>query len=261
MGKSALALAAQEGDVERVKALLARSEILLDEAFDDVFYELADVDKILRCFGEEDGYSPLMFAAKHGHKHIVELLIRAGANSYMTNYEDKTAYDFAIEQNHADIALDLYRAPQTQAEEIFWKLMRARLEEVDDILAWQRSAGLEKSLVVNHLLCTQRPDRYQALLLKCALQVDQQGEPSNALSCYMMTAHDSIIFNEDTDTIDLIRAHLKDFEDDIRLKEYPRMQTISFQGCPSLFSYGYKYGPQEDEEDDLSWSNKKCLFG
>jgi ankyrin repeat protein len=59
-----------------------------------------------------DGSSPLLAAAMRGHKEVAELLIAKGADvnakSESVIGEDKTALDWAVDQDHTGIA-DLLR--------------------------------------------------------------------------------------------------------------------------------------------------------
>ena len=52
--------------------------------------------------------TPLLKAAREGHKAISELLINNGADLNAKNVEGKTPLDYAIENNHTNIA-DLLR--------------------------------------------------------------------------------------------------------------------------------------------------------
>ena len=67
----------------------------------------ADIDAKIN-----DGSSPLLAAAMKGHKEVAELLIAKGANvntkSESASGEDKTALDWAVDQDHTGIA-DLLR--------------------------------------------------------------------------------------------------------------------------------------------------------
>ena len=53
---------------------------------------------------DEDGWTPMLFAAAKGHKETVELLIAKGAKVNTKDYFDKTPLDRAEEVNEADSA-------------------------------------------------------------------------------------------------------------------------------------------------------------
>ena len=46
---------------------------------------------------KEDGWTPLMVAAYKGHVDLVRFLLKNGANPRLRSFEDKTAYDWALE--------------------------------------------------------------------------------------------------------------------------------------------------------------------
>jgi ankyrin repeat protein len=49
-------------------------------------------------------FTPLMFAARHNRKDVVELLLAKNADRALRNFQDKTAADLAREEGHVDLA-------------------------------------------------------------------------------------------------------------------------------------------------------------
>ena len=76
------------------------------------------------------GITPLHEAAFHGHKEIVELLINKGADVNAKNVDGKTPLDYAIENNHTNIA-DLLRKHEGKTGK--------ELEAKKRHIGWQRS--------------------------------------------------------------------------------------------------------------------------
>ena len=58
-----------------------------------------------------NGWTPLMFACRHGHDDIVDLLLRAGASANQRAYDGATALYIAAQNGHAAAATRLLRAP------------------------------------------------------------------------------------------------------------------------------------------------------
>ena len=53
---------------------------------------------------EEQGFTPLMLAARRGSRECVELLLAAGADPAITNVQGKTALDIALVNKRAAVA-------------------------------------------------------------------------------------------------------------------------------------------------------------
>ncbi|MFO7822034.1 MAG: ankyrin repeat domain-containing protein [Lentisphaeria bacterium] len=60
----------------------------------------ADVNALDR--GE--GWTPLMFAAAEGQKEVVEILLEAGADKTVVDEDGDTAYSFAVQRQHTEVA-------------------------------------------------------------------------------------------------------------------------------------------------------------
>ena len=54
-----------------------------------------------------DGSTPLMLAAKYGHGEIVKILLESGADALLTNFYDKSALDFATDNNYGEICRNI----------------------------------------------------------------------------------------------------------------------------------------------------------
>ncbi len=86
-----LAGAAADGDVTRVRSLLARGASPNAE-------------------GPDGSFTALIAAAENGHAEIVRLLLDRGADINRRDFEGKTALDRAREAGHAEIVQILERA-------------------------------------------------------------------------------------------------------------------------------------------------------
>ena len=58
----------------------------------------------IRAKPSHKGKTPLHVAAQHGHFPVVKYLIAEGADTMMRSYENKTAYDYAIENQHFSLS-------------------------------------------------------------------------------------------------------------------------------------------------------------
>lgn len=74
-----LHLAVLAGSIERTLAVLATGSVDIDQ-------------------GDAEGATPLMMAAVKGNTHIVEILLRKGANVSMVDNDGVTALHFSAEQ-------------------------------------------------------------------------------------------------------------------------------------------------------------------
>ncbi len=92
----ALTNAACRENIEVMRLLLAEPGIKIDES-------------------DVDGYTALMWAAKHGSKEITELLIKAGANSAIRNKRGESAADLARQEiaTRQSIVANLETSPQS----------------------------------------------------------------------------------------------------------------------------------------------------
>jgi ankyrin repeat protein len=121
-GMTLLHIAAQEGKMETIALLIAKGANV-NAKDEDRWIPLhvartKEVAKLLIAEGADvnakdwDGVTPLHRAAINGHKEVVELLIANGADvnamSETFGGEDKTALDWAVDQDHTGIA-DLLR--------------------------------------------------------------------------------------------------------------------------------------------------------
>jgi len=55
-------------------------------------------------FHSHDGYTPLHGASRQGHAEVVQALLDAGADIYLTDKSEATALDIALGEGHAEIA-------------------------------------------------------------------------------------------------------------------------------------------------------------
>ena len=69
------------------------------KAFSDMVMLGYDIDE-----QDIDGYTPLMIAAKNGHRFTVELLVRRGADVNFRNVKGETALDIANKYRYKEIA-------------------------------------------------------------------------------------------------------------------------------------------------------------
>ena len=90
-----LAFAAMRPNLEIVNLLLAAGA--------DV--DAADVERYPASLAKDDifGWTPLMLAARYGHKNIVQSLLSHHANALHTSERGQTALGLAKQYNHADI--------------------------------------------------------------------------------------------------------------------------------------------------------------
>lgn len=89
---------------------------------------------------KEDGWTPLMVATYEGHVDLVRFLLKNGANPRLRSFQDKTAYDWALEakKTNAEIQSMLQnamKAPpslQSLARKSLWKT--GKMEELPKYL-------------------------------------------------------------------------------------------------------------------------------
>jgi ankyrin repeat protein len=117
--KESLIKAAASGNIERVKVLIAAG---------------ADVD-FQRVI---NGFTALIYAAQNGYTHIVEALLRAGANVNAKNKNGHTALMRAAEKDHPDTVAMLLQYGAQGAKELLSSgevenvRIRAMLEKASD---------------------------------------------------------------------------------------------------------------------------------
>ena len=73
-------------------------------ALEEIERKRADVNK-----QNKDGWTPLHSACCSGHKEIVEMLIRAGADIYIQDNRGRTALDIAESQHFSELTLLIHR--------------------------------------------------------------------------------------------------------------------------------------------------------
>ncbi len=127
--------AAQEGDLDRIKAILEKKP------------ELAHRDG-------EQGYQAIHYAAREGHLAVVEHLLNAGASPTRVTYGERvSALDMARSKGHADVvaSMEEWRARRTGETELGIALCQAAgkgdVEAVRQLLDGDPSAihGVDKS--------------------------------------------------------------------------------------------------------------------
>lgn len=84
---------AKTGDVDKVREALLQT----------------DIDMV-----DERGKTALMFAAVNGHKEVVELLLKRGADEFIHDIKGKTALDYARQNVYTEIAELLEQAMQNK---------------------------------------------------------------------------------------------------------------------------------------------------
>jgi ankyrin repeat protein len=62
---------------------------------------------------DENGITPLMEAARHGHLEAVQLLLRLGVSTGKRDHSGHTALDLAARAGHDAVANLLHNAPAT----------------------------------------------------------------------------------------------------------------------------------------------------
>lgn len=112
--ESPLMMAAIKGNVEAVKALIARNADVNKTGWTPLHYaatggHLKMIELLLEHYAFIDaqapnGNTPLMMAAYFGTPEAVKLLIEQGADVKMTNQSGKTALDFAQMAKHRNSA-------------------------------------------------------------------------------------------------------------------------------------------------------------
>lgn len=90
--------AAKSGDVDRVRDLLAGSDV---------------------AYFDSDGLTPLMHAAKQGHVDVIKALLEAGAPWNALTPSNLSAGDFAMEAGHQEAFETLLNAGMVLALALF----------------------------------------------------------------------------------------------------------------------------------------------
>lgn len=127
-GDTALMLAALQSDTQAALALIEKGAQINRPGWAPLHYaassgSLAIIQRLLDESAFIDAESPnrttpLMMAARSGHRSAVRLLLEQGADPALSNELGLTAADFARAQGHGELADDLalHAAPSKQAD-------------------------------------------------------------------------------------------------------------------------------------------------
>jgi hypothetical protein len=244
-GKSLLMFAAEENHLDLLRDILACKKVQINEMREDLSWDLGRNGALVCYAGDEHGYAALMYAIKEGNVEAAELLIRAFANLYQKNSHEENAFKLARTTRDQTMQKLLQRAPQIQAEEIFWSLMTCKMTEVIPLMELQGELQIPKIMVIEYILNNISNNRYQAMLLRQALQVNALGEPANALSLYVFTDNEDEFSGSDVNTIRMLQSRLKTLEGLTSSPTTAPFTVLTRPGKPAHFSYAYAYGPQQ----------------
>lgn len=89
-------IASYHGDVEKIKKALDKGAHI-NKKWENVILNTPGWDYL-------DNTTPLMAAAHQGHRDAVELLLKEGADPNIATDEGKTAYSFAMKNDHTSTA-------------------------------------------------------------------------------------------------------------------------------------------------------------
>lgn len=151
---ASMAAAAEAGDIKKMESLLAEGADIhghhdrytpLINAVDKKQYG-AVVFLLSKGAGVnmpalESGWTPLIFAAHHGHREIAQLLLENGANKHAKNKDGETAADMARKNSHGAIARLIEEAslPPKTDEVVFTRAVHDRLlQEIFDFANGER---------------------------------------------------------------------------------------------------------------------------
>ena len=116
-GDNALMIACYNGNEAAVKILLEKGASVEKNGWSPLHYAAANGNnRIVQMLLDKDafvdipspnGTTPLMMAARGGHIYTVKLLHDSGADATMRNQRGYSAIDFALDNQHTDIAKGL----------------------------------------------------------------------------------------------------------------------------------------------------------
>ena len=116
-GDNALMIACYNGNEKAVKALLDKGAKVNKNGWAPLHYAAANGNnRIVQMLLDKDAFidavspnatTPIMMAARGGHIYTVKLLHDSGADATMRNQRGYSAIDFALDNQHTDIAKGL----------------------------------------------------------------------------------------------------------------------------------------------------------
>lgn len=95
--------ATKYGEIALIKAARSNCPEIVSRLIEVAQNNHEDVAAFVNTPNFRDGYTALMWAARNGYPNIVRQLLEAGANIDAIQFEEKTALNLAIENNHPEI--------------------------------------------------------------------------------------------------------------------------------------------------------------